>query len=143
MHFGFLWIYFTISSVSIVYFEYVNVCCAVTGLLDWFCLCYPPNIYLFKGNNWNTRKMRETRPKLTMKTLVNDVALMFLLLIIVCFYCFYRIVIVFLLNFLFYTFSSVCIVDFEQVNISWVMLNTIWRNYMWIVVVLKRYFHFC
>ena len=68
--------------------------------------------------------MRETRPKLTMKTLVNDVALMFLLLI-VCFYCFYRIVIVFLLNFLFYTFSSVCIVDFEQVNISWVMLNTI------------------
>ena len=69
--------------------------------------------------------MRETRSKLTMKTLVNDVALVFLLLIIVCFYCFYRIVIVFLLNFIFYTFSSVCIVDFEQVNISWVMLNTI------------------
>ena len=63
------------------------------------------NIYSFKVNNSNTRKMCEICSKLTIKH-QNDVigvVLVFLLLT--------------LTNFL--SFSSVFIADFEQVNFSW------------------------
>ena len=59
---------------------------------------FPAYIYLFKVNNRNTRKMSEMWN-------VIDIALVFLF---------------FTLKML-YTFSSVFIVDFEQLNISWVI----------------------
>ena len=84
---------------------------------------YPTDIYLFKINNGNTRKRCEIRLKWTIMTPnnVNGVVLMSLLLT---------------LN-IFYTFFSVFIVYFEQVNVCWVVKNpnshlqypsTVWQN---------------
>ena len=66
----------------------------------------PLGIYVLKGNNRNTRKRSEICSKLTMKN-QNDVS---------------YVVLVFLsLTMKYLTpFSSVFIVDFEQVNVSWV-----------------------
>ena len=65
----------------------------------------PANIYLFKVNNRNTRKRCEMCSKLKTKTLedVNDVVLVFQLLTL--------------------NISSVPIVNFEQVNVSWVLTS--------------------
>ena len=75
------------------------------NILQSLCLA---NIFLFKVNNRNTRKRCEICSKLTIKTPerrdVTGVVLVFLLLT---------------LN-IFHTFSSVSIVDFKKVNISWV-----------------------
>ena len=72
---------------------------------------FPTNIYLFKINNRNTRKRCGICLKLTIKHQndVNDVILVFLSIILG----------------IFHTFFSVSIVDFEQVNVSWAMINMI------------------
>ena len=76
------------------------------GLDPWYFIkLFPANLYLFKVKNKNTRKRCEICLKLTIKHQndVIDVNLAFLLLT---------------LN-IFPTFSSVSIVDFEQVNVNW------------------------
>ena len=64
---------------------------------------FPGSIYLFKFNNGNTRKRSEICSQLTMKT--PDVVLVFLLLTF---------------RLYFTLFSRVSVVDFEQVNFSWI-----------------------
>ena len=54
---------------------------------------FPTNIYLFKVNNRNSRKMCD----------------------------FYRYVFLSLRLNIFYTFASVSIVDFDQVNVNWII----------------------
>ena len=64
------------------------------------------NIYLFKANNRNTRKSWKICSKLTIKTPELRQ---------------WRHSGVFIVNFKHFTpFSSVSIVDFEQVNVSWI-----------------------
>ena len=63
---------------------------------------FPSNIYLFKIGNRNTRKRCEICSWYDVVDIV-DLVLMFLILT---------------LN-IFHTFSSISIVDFEQVNVSW------------------------
>ena len=74
------------------------------------------NIYLFKVNNRNTRKRHEISSKLTIRKPEQRQwrLLIFLLLT---------------LN-IFTTFSSVSIIDFEQVNVSWIITNFIIKVYM-------------
>ena len=61
---------------------------------------YPANIYLFKVNNRNTRKRCEICSKLTIKTPL-----------------------VFLLLTYFTLFSTVSIIELEQVNVTWVRMQ--------------------
>ena len=70
---------------------------------DWQARLLPANIYLFKLNNRNTRKRYEIRSKLTIKTPER------------------RRSGVFIVNFerTSHLFSSVSIVEFEQLNVNW------------------------
>ena len=74
---------------------------------------YPANIYLFKVSNRNTRKKCEKCSKLTIKW--SDRRL----------WCPSRVFIVLLIWTYFITFSSVSIVELEQVNVSWVVAEHI------------------
>ena len=75
--------------------------------LKWFQISYYlANIYLFKVNNRNTSGRWEIRSKLTIKTTER---------------CYWRRSDVFVVNFEHISlFPSVSVVDFEQVNVSWV-----------------------
>ena len=75
-------------------------------------LVYPANICLFKVNNRNTSKGCENMIKVNNK-ISHDVVLVFLLLTLT-----------------YVTpFSSVFVVDFEQVNVSWVFLITLSQDF--------------
>ena len=66
-----------IKNLALFTQQYFKVCLAVFQhyyiiylqlYICWICSEYPANIYLFKVNNRNTRKMRELCSKLTTKT---------------------------------------------------------------------------
>ena len=79
-------------------------------LLGQILAAYPTNTYLFKVNKRNTRKRCEMCPKLTIKTSER---------------VHWHSSDVFFVNFESYLtyFSSVFIVDFEQVNASWIKVG--------------------
>ena len=80
---------------------------------------YSKNIYLFKVNNRNTRKSYEICSKLTIKTPERHQWLWTY----------------------FTAFSSVSIVDFEQVNVSWDSKNIFFRtDKAWRRVAKKSYY---
>ena len=80
----------------------------------YFCGKYfgnsPPNIYFFKFNKSNTRKSYEIYSKITIKTAERRHAVLVFLLLILS---------------IFPTFFQCFIVDFEQVNFSWGLIQKI------------------
>ena len=97
---------------------------------------YPANIYLFKVSNRNTRKKCEKCSKLTIKW--SDRRL----------WCPSRVFIVLLIWTYFITFSSVSIVELEQVNVSWVVAEHIadfegvYTEYIQIPSLMRNLFQF-
>ena len=95
---------------------WLEICSVQLSVFNYFSTHFPTNIYLFKVNNRNSRKRYEIYSKLTIKTTERR---------------YWRRSGV-LINFEHISHvSSVFIVDFEQVNVSWVgagkkLLQILW-----------------